>query len=62
MKNANNIPEMVTVSRLSELSGFTEYSIRQLLKKNKIIHVKCGKKYLINLEKFKEFLANGENE
>lgn len=60
MQENREIPEMVTVVELSKRSGLSQYYIRQLLKKNRISHVKCGKKYLINVEKFSEFLQNGE--
>lgn len=60
MQENIEIPEMVTVIELSKRSGLSQYYIRQLLKKNCISHVKCGKKYLINVRKFSEFLENGE--
>lgn len=59
----NNIsitpPRMRTIRETARLTGFPEHAIRQLVRDDKIIFVRCGTKALINLDKFVEFL-NGE--
>lgn len=55
------IPRMMTISEISKESGLAKYYIRTLCWQNKIVHIKAGKKYLINYEKFIEYLNLGEN-
>ncbi len=52
------IPTMLTIKETAKTTGIAEHFIRSLAIENKIIHVRCGKKYLINLEKFIEYLNN----
>ena len=47
---------MLTIKETAKVTGIAEYNIRQLVAGNKIFFVKAGKKYLINLEKFIEYL------
>ena len=53
-------PTMKTINEVAKITGLAKHYIRQLVLQNKIVHVKAGKKFLINLEKFIEFLNNGE--
>lgn len=55
------IPTMKTVKETAELTGVPAGRIREMAKKNQIIHVYCGTKLLINLEKFVEFLNTNNN-
>lgn len=50
------IPTMLTIKETSEKTGVAAHFIRSLAINNQIVHVRCGKKYLINLEKFIEYL------
>lgn len=59
MLNTTQIPQMVTIKEAAERTGLANFYIRQLCLQNKIIHVKAGRKYLINFDKLIEFL-NGE--
>ncbi len=61
MQNTVLIPQMVTIKKAAEKTGLANFYIRQLCLKNKIIHVRAGRKYLINFEKLIEFL-NGNSE
>lgn len=54
-----DIPTMVTIKEASSQTGVSYDFIRKLCLRNKIVFVKAGSKYLINLEKFVAFL-NGE--
>ena len=50
------IPTMLTIKETATQTGLAEHFIRHLAIKNEIVHIRCGKKYLINLEKFIEYL------
>ena len=54
-------PRMATVNEVAELTGLAKHYVRQLALQNKIIYFRAGKKILINVEKFIEFLNTGEN-
>ena len=56
MNKEIKVPTMLTIKETAKVTGIAEYNIRQLVAGNKICFVKAGKKYLINLEKFVEYL------
>ncbi len=56
-----SLPTMVTVTELVETTGISEYTIRGLIRDKKIIYIMSGNRYLINLEKFVEYLNTGDN-
>lgn len=62
MQNTIVIPEMKTISEISEIVGLAKYHIRQIVLQGKVKYVKAGKKYLINLGSLVEYLNNGEKE
>ena len=51
-----NVPTMMTINEVSERTGVAPYRIRQLYLDGKIVGFRAGKKILINLERFCEFL------
>ena len=53
------IPRMLGLREVAELTGLSYYYLRQLCLENKIVHVRAGNKYLVNLDKLVEYL-NGE--
>ena len=53
-------PKMMTVKQISEQTGISEFHIRRLIKSNRIKYICCGKKYLVNFNKFIEYLNNGD--
>lgn len=53
------IPRMATIQWLSEETGVSYYAIRKLCLERKIVFIRSGKKYLVNVEKFMAYL-NGE--
>ena len=55
------IPTMVPPAKAAELTGLAVDHIRGLCRMGKIVHVKAGNKFLINLEKLVEYLNNGES-
>lgn len=56
MQEQTKIPTMIGIKETAKRTGLAQHYIRQLCIEGKIIHVNCGKKYLINLEKFIEYL------
>ena len=53
-------PTMLTIKQTAERTGLAVHYIRQLCLENKIVYRKAGAKYLINFEKFIEYLNNSE--
>lgn len=54
------IPTMVTIQAAADQTGLSYGYIRKLCLAGKIVFVRSGSKYLINLEKFIDYLNNGE--
>lgn len=50
------VPTMLSIKQTAKTTGVAECYIRQLVAENEICFVKAGRKYLINLEKFVEYL------
>lgn len=50
------LPVMKTLREMVELTGFTYMHLRNLCLNNEIIHVRAGKKYLINYDRFVDYL------
>ena len=53
-------PRMMTVKQLSAQTGVSEFHIRRLIKGNRITYIRTGIKYLVNYEKFVDYLNNGD--
>ena len=53
---ANNIPHMETIKATAKMFGLAEHFIRQLVISGKIVAVKAGCKYLVNVDKLAEYL------
>ena len=56
------IPRMETINRAAELTGLSYSVIYNLCKENRIVYIKTGRKYLINMENLTVFLNRGEEE
>lgn len=54
------IPTMETLKTASELTGLSYDYLRKLCLQGKIVYVRAGSKYLINMEKLVDFLNRGE--
>ena len=54
------IPEMITIKQAAARTGLSYDYLRKLCLQRKIIFVRAGNKYLINMEKLAAFL-NGED-
>lgn len=61
MINTLDVPRMATINEASEITNLAKYYIRQLALKNKIKHVRAGKKILVNVDRLIEFLNNGDD-
>ena len=55
----NMIPQMLTIKETSQKAHLSEYTVRKLCKQGKIKFIKAGSKYLINFERFIDYL-NGQ--
>lgn len=65
MENTNVInfqQQFVTVKQAVKITGLSEHYIRKGLKAGKVPHIKVGKKYLINLPLFTEWLEKESRE
>lgn len=54
-----DIPRMVTIRKAAELTGLSYDYIRKLCINDKIVYVRAGSKYVVNLGKLIEFLNEG---
>lgn len=50
------IPHMETIKTTAKLFGLAEHFVRQLVVSGEIVAVKAGCKYLVNIDKFIEYL------
>ncbi len=60
MTEVKNMPVMARIKKASELSGITEYRLRQLCKEGKIVCVRCGNRFLINMDRLADYLNTGD--
>ena len=51
-----NAPQMITIKELANRTGLSDSSIRTLCKTNKIQYIRTGVKYLINYDRFIDYL------
>lgn len=56
------IPIMIPIKPLAEKAGVSYDFIRKLCLAGKIVFIRAGTKYLINEEKFYEYLNTGDAE
>lgn len=55
-------PTMLTIRQTAARTGVSEFHIRRLLKANRISHIRTGTKYLVNFDRFTEYLNKGDTE
>ena len=60
MNDTNFVPRMRSIIEVSKETGIPYHTIRQWCLEKKIIYAKAGSKYLINLDRFIEFLNTGD--
>ena len=56
------VPRMRTIQQTADLTGLSYHHIRTLCRQHKIVAVRSGKKWLVNLDKFIEYLNNPQEE
>jgi len=54
------VPTMLTIRETANRTSISYDAIRKLCLQDKIVYIRAGKKYLINFEKFCEFLNKGQ--
>ena len=54
------MPTMYTINQAAEATGLSYDFLRKLCLQNKIVFVRAGTKYLINMERLREYLDKGE--
>lgn len=47
---------MKTIKEMAGLTGLSYTMLRNLCLQNKIVHIRAGKKYLINYDRFVDYL------
>ena len=62
MQNQKTIPTMIGIKETAIRTGLAQHYIRQLCIDGKIVRVRCGKKYLVNLEKFIDYLNSSQTQ
>ena len=53
------MPRMITIFEASKRTGLSYNALRDKCIKNEIVHIRVGRKYMINAEKLEQYL-NGE--
>lgn len=61
MENTNRMPRMCTLKECAEETGLNYEFLRKLCLQKKIVHIKSGSKYLVNMNKLIDYL-NGEDD
>lgn len=56
-----HIPEMLPIKEVASRTGLSYDYIRKLCIENRIVYVRAGVKYLVNFQKFCEYLNKGES-
>lgn len=59
-KTRQKVPLMLPIKEVSARTGLSYHFIRQLCLENKIVYVRAGNKYLVNLDRFVDFLNGAE--
>ena len=57
----NEVPVMLTIKETSEKSGLPYSFIRKKCRNNEIVHIMTGRKFLVNWDRFLDYL-NGREE
>lgn len=52
-------PEMITIREASKRTGLSYDAIRKMVLRGEIVHIKVGKKFLINAGKLAAYLNGG---
>ena len=58
----NHVPRMTTIDETARMANVPKHFVRQLVIQNRVVHVKAGRKYLINFDRFIDYLNSGEEQ
>ncbi len=56
--NTLNIPRMENVRRTAELFGLPVHFVRSKVASGEVVAVRAGRRFLVNVDKFAEYLNN----
>ena len=59
-ESKKSTPQMRTINEIASDFGLARHFVRQAVLSGKVVHVKAGKKFLVNAERFSDWLNNGE--
>lgn len=51
-----SIPRMATIGETAAMFGLSQYFVRRLVRSGQVVAVQTGCKYLVNIDRFAEFL------
>lgn len=54
------IPKMMSLTEAAEATGVSYYFLRKLCQEGRVVHIRSGRKYYINMDRLAEFLDTGE--
>jgi len=54
------MPQMRTIDEIATMFELPRHFVRCAVLDGRVVHVKAGRKYLINVERFTEWLNTGE--
>ena len=55
----NGIPKMITLNEAAELSGLSYSFLREHCLDGTLVHIRSGRKFLLNADKLAEYLNSG---
>lgn len=56
MEQILNIPRMETIKKTAELFGLPVHFVRSKVSSGEVVAVRAGKRFLVNVDKFAEYL------
>ena len=56
----HSIPTMLPIPKAAAVTGLAQEYLRGLCRTGRIVHVKSGRKFIVNMEKLAEFLDEGD--
>ena len=61
-KSIPAVPVMLTIEETAKHFGLAKNFVRRAVLEGKVVYVRSGKKYLLNAERFTDFLNAGEQQ
>lgn len=53
---SRTVPRMETIKNTAKLFGLSEHLVRQKVLSGEVVAIKAGRRYLVNVDKFTEYL------